>query len=91
MRLAAGGVLIAVGGTPIEREMELLAEAGLSPGDVIVAATRNGAMVLRRTIDLGTVQPGKRADLLMLPKNPIEDIRNLRQKGREMRGGAWVK
>ena len=91
MRLAAGGVLIAVGGTPIEREMELLAEAGLSPGDVIVAATRNGAMVLRRTIDLGTVQPGKRADLLMLPKNPIEDIRNLRQNGREMRGGAWVK
>jgi imidazolonepropionase-like amidohydrolase len=91
MRLAAGGVLIAAGGTPIERELEMLVDAGLSPGDAIVAATRNGAMVLRRTLDLGTLQTGKRADLLMLPKNPIEDIRNLQQRGREMLGGAWVK
>ena len=91
MRMAAGGVFIAVGGAPIERELELLVEAGMSPGDAIVAATRNGAMVLRKTVELGTLQAGKRADLLMLPKNPIEYIRNLRQRGREMLGGVWVK
>jgi imidazolonepropionase-like amidohydrolase len=91
MQLAAGGVLIAAGGTPIERELELLTDAGLSPGDAIVAATRNSAMVLRKTLDLGTLQVGRRADLLMLTKNPIEDIRNLRQPRREMLGGAWVK
>ena len=90
LRLASGGVLIAAGGTPIERELELLVDAGLSPGDVLVAATRNAAMVLRKSLDLGTLQVGKRADLLMMPKNPLEDIRNLRQ-GREMLGGAWLK
>jgi imidazolonepropionase-like amidohydrolase len=88
-RLAAAGVLIAVAGTPPEREMELLVEAGLSPGDAIVAGTRNGALALRKADELGTLQPGRSADLLMLPRSPLEDIRNLRDGGREMLDGAW--
>ena len=72
--------------------MEALVGAGLSPGDAIVAATRNGALALHKSDQLGTLQAGKRADLLMLPKNPIEDIRNLAAGGgREMRGGAWMR
>jgi len=91
-RLAAGGVPIAIAGSPLEREMELLVDAGLSPGEAIVAATRNGALALRKSDELGTLQAGKRADLLMLPKNPIERIRNLAAAGsREMRGGAWLR
>jgi imidazolonepropionase-like amidohydrolase len=88
-RLAAAQVLIAVAGNP-EREVQLLVEAGLSPGDAIVAATRNGAMALRLS-DSGTLQAGKRANLLMLPQNPAEDIRNIKTPGREMREGAWLK
>jgi imidazolonepropionase-like amidohydrolase len=79
-RLADGGVLIAVGsGSDPYREMELLVEAGLSPADVLVAATRNGAAALHEIDQVGTIEPGKRADLLLLPANPVEDIRNLRK------------
>jgi imidazolonepropionase-like amidohydrolase len=57
-------------------EMELLAEAELTPMEVIVAATRRGAELLRRAEEFGTLEPGKRADLLVLGANPLEDIRN---------------
>jgi len=79
-RLADGGVPIAVGsGSDPYREMELLVEAGLSPADVLVAATRNGGAALHELDEAGTIEPGKRADLLLLSANPVEDIRNLRK------------
>jgi imidazolonepropionase-like amidohydrolase len=90
-RLADGGVSIAVGsGSDPDREMKLLAEAGLSPSDVLLAATRNGAAALHEIDQTGTVEPGKRADLLLLSANPAEDIRNLRKIDRVMRGGQWI-
>ena len=88
-RLAEGGVPIAVGsaGDPY-REMDLLVEAGLSPSEVLVAATRNGAEAALHILeDTGTLEPGKRADLLLLSANPAEDIRNLRRTARVMRAG----
>jgi imidazolonepropionase-like amidohydrolase len=90
-RLADGGVPIAVGsGGDMQREMDLLVEAGLSPADVLVAATRNGAAALHEVDEAGTIEPGKRADLLLLSANPAEDIRNLRKIDRVMRDGLWV-
>lgn len=90
-RLADGGVLIAVGsGSDPYREMDLLVEAGLSPADVLVAATRNGAEALHELDQAGTIEPGKRADLRLLLANPAEDIRNLRQIDRAMRDGVWM-
>jgi imidazolonepropionase-like amidohydrolase len=90
-RLADGGVPIAVGsGSDPYREMDLLVEAGLTPPDVLVAATRNGALALHVLDEAGTVEPGKRADLLLLSANPVEDIRNLRKSDRVMRDGMWV-
>jgi imidazolonepropionase-like amidohydrolase len=78
-RLADGGVPVAIGsGSDPYRELELLVEAGLSPSDVLVAATRNGAAALHDLDHAGTIEPGKRADLLLLSANPVEDIRNLR-------------
>jgi imidazolonepropionase-like amidohydrolase len=73
-----------------EREMELLVEAGLTPADVLVAATRNGAAALDELDEAGTIEPGKRADLLLLSANPAEDIRNLRKTDRGMRAGQWI-
>jgi imidazolonepropionase-like amidohydrolase len=90
-RLADGGAQIAVGsGSDALREMELLGEAGLSPGDVLLAATRNGAAALHDQDSTGTIEPGKRADLWMLSANPAEDIRNMRKTSRVMRDGLWV-
>lgn len=92
-RLFAGGVPLAVAscGGDFIREAELMAGAGVPPLDVIVAATRNPAMALRRLDYEGTIQPGKRADLLVLSANPGEDIRNLRRVRHRMAAGSWTR
>jgi imidazolonepropionase-like amidohydrolase len=92
-RLFSAGVPIAMasnGGDP-NREPELLVDAGIPPLDVIVAATRNSAAALGELNDAGTLQAGKRADLLLLSANPGEDIRNLRKVVLRMSAGNWVK
>jgi imidazolonepropionase-like amidohydrolase len=92
-RLFSAGVPIAVasnGGDP-NREPELLVDAGIPPLDAIVAATRNSAAALGQLNEAGTVQAGKRADLLLLSANPGEDIRNLRKVALRMSAGNWVK
>jgi imidazolonepropionase-like amidohydrolase len=64
-----------VPGYGVHREMALLVHAGLTPADALVAATRNGALLLG--IDsLGVVAPGKVADLVILTRDPLADIRN---------------
>jgi len=57
------------------RELKLMVEAGLSPAQVLTAATKTAADLLRLT-DRGTIQAGKRADLLVLDANPLDDIGN---------------
>ena len=92
-RMFSAGVPIAVasnGGDPV-REPELLADAGIPSLDVIVAATRNSADALQQLNQTGTIQAGKRADLLLLSANPGEDIRNLRKVALRMSAGTWVK
>lgn len=81
LRLFRSGVLIAAAseGAGIQHEMELMAAAGIPPSDVIVAATHNSALALGELDRTGTVQPGKRAALLLAAASPAEDIRNLRQ------------
>ena len=59
-------------------EMELLTKAGLSPMEVIVTATRSGAEMLGGDDLFGTIEVGKRADLIILNANPLDDIRNTR-------------
>jgi len=58
-------------------EMELLVRAGLTPREALRAATRNGAVLLG-VDSLGLLAPGKAADLLVLSKDPLADIRNTR-------------
>jgi imidazolonepropionase-like amidohydrolase len=59
-------------------EMELMAEAGLTPQQIITAASRSSAEFLGASNELGTLEPGHWADLLVLGKNPLQDIRNTR-------------
>lgn len=60
-------------------EIEEMSEAGLGPAAAIESATRVAAEALGASHDLGTVEPGKIADLVLLGGDPLEDIRNLRK------------
>jgi len=59
------------------RELELLVAAGVSPREALRAATRNAAVLLG-VDSLGLIAPGKAADLIVLTRNPLTDIRNTR-------------
>ena len=93
-KLSAAGVKITVGTDgnrpwgPHE-EMEDMVAAGMTPMQVLVAATRNGAELLRLT-DTGTLQAGKSADFIVLDANPVEDITNTRRISSVVLRGADV-
>lgn len=90
-RMHKAGVKIAVGtdaggtvgynfqGYNTPWEVKILVESGLTPMEALVAATRNGAEVIGVNDRLGTVEPGKLADLLILSADPLEDIENIRK------------
>ena len=63
-------------GFSLHDELTLLVQAGLSPMDALQAATINPARFLGQEHELGTVEKGKIADLVLLEANPLEDIRN---------------
>jgi hypothetical protein len=81
-KLDDAGVTINVGshgdfpGLGIHWEMELLAAGGMSNERILRAATLNGARTLGFDHQLGTLEPGKLADLIVLDKDPLADIRN---------------
>ena len=82
-KLSDAGMTIAVGtdgntAWAPHVEMADMVAAGITPMQVIVAATRNGAELLRMT-DGGTIATGKSADLLVLDGNPAEDITHTRR------------
>jgi imidazolonepropionase-like amidohydrolase len=92
-RLTLGGhstVPFAARGEAPWREMELLVEAGLTPLQAITAATSTSAASLRRPADLGTIEAGKLADLIVLGQDPSRDIRAIRSVQRVMSGGVWI-
>jgi imidazolonepropionase-like amidohydrolase len=70
-------------------EMQLMAEAGLKPAQIIQIATRNSAEFLGAS-DLGTLEAGKWADLIVLSRNPLDDIRNTRSIETVMIAGRKV-
>ena len=83
-RLHDAGVLLTVGtdgANPwlFHHEMELLVSAGIPPAEVVRMATRNAAISLGRIGEFGTVEAGKRAELVILSADPTRDIRNSRR------------
>jgi len=85
MFVEAGGMVLAgtdasswaVPGLAVHQEMQILVEeAGLTPMQAILSATRNPAQGFRVLDRVGTIEPGKLADLIILSKDPLADIRN---------------
>lgn len=72
------------------RELELLADAGLSPNEVLETASTIPARYFGVAERLGTVEPGKEADLVLLQENPLADISAVRKVDRVMLAGRWV-
>jgi uncharacterized protein (TIGR02246 family) len=97
-RLHAAGITVAAGtdagnigtlpGVSMHREFELMAEAGLAPAEILVAATRNAAMVGEAVPGNGTIEAGKLADMLLLDADPLADVHNLQQIDRIIKGGV---
>ena len=95
----AGGMLVlgtdsqaaspdgALPGWSMHEELQNFVSSGITPMEVIQIATRNNARALRQEKDLGTVEVGKYADLVILDANPLADIRNTQKIYRVVREG----
>lgn len=82
--------LFSVPGFSLAHEMEAMVAAGLPPWAVLLAATRNPAEYFGRLEEFGTIEVGKRADLLLIDGNPLADIRNVHRQAGVMIRGQWL-
>ena len=70
---------VGVPGHTLHRELELYVKAGLTPLQAIQTATITPAQVMKLDSEVGTIEAGKRADLIVVDANPLENIRNIRK------------
>lgn len=100
-RYHAAGVLLSAGsdmpvpwvipGVSLHEELELLVAAGIPALEVLGIATRNGAEALGLLAEVGTIEPGKRANLLVLSADPVAEIRNTRSIDYVIQGGRILR
>lgn len=77
-------------GISLHHELERFVAAGFTPLQALQTATINPAIFLHRTADLGTVEPHKLADLILLDSNPLDDIRNTRTVSAVILDGQYL-
>ena len=77
-------------GPAVHRELELLAAAGIAPLDVIRIATYNSAVFLGKADQLGSVQAGRLADLVLLDADPALSIDNVKAIALVMKNGEII-
>jgi imidazolonepropionase-like amidohydrolase len=98
--LAAGGARVLLGtdspqlfsvpGFSIHREMQAMVESGMAPWQVLAAGTRDVAIYLGESSESGTVEIGRRADLLLLEADPLADVAHVARRAGVMVNGRWL-
>lgn len=98
--LNEGGVKILMGtdapqqfsvpGFSLHRELERMRDAGMTPYQILVSGTRNVGEYFKSQDDFGTVEKGKRADLILVDANPLQDITNVAKISGVMMRGKWL-
>ena len=89
---SGGGNMGIVPGFSIHDELQILIENGFTPFEAIATGTVNAARVAEEMVgsgDFGTVEVGKRADLILVDGNPLDDVENMRTPLGVMAGGKW--
>ena len=82
--------LFNVPGFSIHRELSYLVDAGLTPFEALATGTRNVALFLGAPSDFGTVEVGRRADLILLDANPLAHVANVQRRAGVMLSGRWL-
>ena len=77
-------------GFSIHEELALLVDAGLTPYEAIEAGTRNAAAVMGKQDEFGAIETGKRADLILLAANPLDDVGNIQKRVGVMVNGRFL-
>jgi hypothetical protein len=90
VRVLAGSDWTLLEPTRLHDELEHLADAGLSPMDALLAATRHAAAALGLEDRIGTIAAGRIADFVVLEADPLKDIRNTRRIRKVIQGGRAV-
>ena len=81
--------IFSVPGFSIHREMPIMLAAGMRPYQVLASGTRNVGEYFSSS-EFGTVEVGKRADLILLEANPLENIANMARRAGVMLRGKWI-
>ena len=93
LKIAAGtdvGMPFCVPGAGLHEELRLLVASGLTPMEALVAATGQAAELLGQQNNLGTVEKGKLADMVILDDDPLENIENIRSVSKVIKSGQIV-
>lgn len=87
---SGGGYPFMVPGFSLLVELRMLNESGLTPYQTLQAATIHAAQAMGRESEFGTIEPGKRADLVLLKENPLEDLSTLNSPEGVAVRGIWL-
>lgn len=93
VRLIAGtdmGAFYVIPGFSMHDELQLMVEAGLSPLEALQTATINPALFLDKEKEIGTIEKGRFADLVLLDANPLEDIKNTQKIAAVVVNGRYL-
>ena len=82
--------LYSVPGFSIHREFVKMSAAGMSPYEILVTGTKNVGEYFSSKDNFGTIEVGKRADLILLDNNPLDNISNLKNNSGVMVSGRWL-
>ena len=82
--------LFSVPGFSVHRELKSMLAAGMTPDQILRSGTANVARYFGAADDFGTVAVGRRADLLLLERNPLEDVGNVARRAGVVVSGRWL-